>query len=115
MFPSSDSGGSHFNSGLFFHASHANNQQDSHWGGYTPSPLSPGLPTGLPMPLPEDPCADSITHLQRLPQVKYSFRLFLTLIIVFLGRIYAAYAGESTNSGLARTLQVVRAENSQID
>ncbi|KAG1848683.1 hypothetical protein F4604DRAFT_1973491 [Suillus subluteus] len=68
MFSSSDSGGSHFNSGSFFHATHPNNQQDSHWGGYSPSPLSPGVP----MPLPEDPCTDSNTpHLQRLPQGTY--------------------------------------------
>ncbi|KAG2110429.1 hypothetical protein BD769DRAFT_1392240 [Suillus cothurnatus] len=70
MFPSSGSGGSHFNSGSFFRATHPNNQQYSRWGGYSPSPLSPGVP----IPLPEDPCTDSITphsSLQRLPQGAY--------------------------------------------
>ncbi|KAG2065758.1 hypothetical protein BDR04DRAFT_1161100 [Suillus decipiens] len=68
MFLSSDSGGSHFNSGSFLCATHPNNQQDQHWGGYTPSPLSPGVP----MLLPENPCMDLITpHLQQFSQGAY--------------------------------------------
>lgn len=56
MFPSSESPG-----GSFLHAAQPHNMQNSYWGGYTPSPLSPDLP----MPLPEGSFTDSMTpHLQ---------------------------------------------------